>query len=177
MKKYYLKNGKEVKMGDKVVCKTTEESEFGNTFIKRCFLVTEESLLHLIKAGIIICKENKKTHDNVMSIVLNKISKFLDCSMEDTIVFLSTMYQMNEAAFRSMLYKKIAVEFDKAYPDYIADAKEVWVINLAYDVIDVLPVSKSMNFKNFAAFRTEDNAKKAVVMVDEFIKYLNESDC
>ena len=53
MKKFILKNGKEVKMGDKLLKHGVVDSPFGKGFIMQEVIVDEKTLPELIKAGVL----------------------------------------------------------------------------------------------------------------------------
>ena len=53
MEKFILKNGEEVKMGDKLISRDVINTRFGKGFIIQEVIVNEETLPELLKAGVL----------------------------------------------------------------------------------------------------------------------------
>lgn len=179
MKKFYTKNGKEVKMGDKIVTKMTTSTEYGNIFTKECILVTESSIPYLLDNGLItIDKKEKKENKEILTaeVCFNKIVSSLSNQLEfdnvgDTLKFMDNLYNVNLSAFKKMMLKKIAVQLDRKYPDHIQSCEQIWIFNSLYNTIDTLNTNKSLCFDNFAAFRSKEDAKLAISILNEIVEW------
>jgi len=60
--------------------------------------------------------------------------------------------------------REVAIVLDQKYPDHIERSKEIWIISPATGEIGKVPENKRhliRNFRNFAAFRTLDDAMAA----------------
>lgn len=79
---------------------------------------------------------------------------------------------INPAAFFSILLKEIAVELDKKYPDHIENSKEIYYINVFNGTITKADKAWIRNYRNFAAFRTLEDAKVACKILSPIMKDL-----
>lgn len=149
MKKYYLKN-EEVKVGDII----------GITFSK-CFnlkeegtilkvSLSEELLKQLVKNNII---EEVEEFPIDPSFYVNKVVNKLG-----SIAFYHNLLNHYPYILASILLKEIAIEIDKQYEGHIKDSSEIYVINLMAGNIMKVNKETIVNYRNFAAFRTEEDA-------------------
>ena len=58
--------------------------------------------------------------------------------------------------------RELAIIMDEKYPDHINKSKEIWSIStLNGEIVRIKCLNKIKNFRNFAAFRTLEDALKA----------------
>lgn len=84
--------------------------------------------------------------------------------------YLRNLKDINPAAAFSVLLKEIAIVLDKQYADHISNCRRFYTIStingkiyMHFNTLD----NKGVNFKNFAAFRTEKDAKIACKILAE----------
>lgn len=75
--------------------------------------------------------------------------------------FIGMTFDCNIAAGFSILLKEVAIELDKKYKDHINNCEELYIISTMDGRIHKVPRAHIKNFRNFAAFRTEEDAKIA----------------
>ena len=86
--------------------------------------------------------------------------------------YLDDLTTISPSAVFSILLKEVAIELDKKYEDHISDCKEVFVVSLMDGRIHKVPRAHIKNFRNFAAFRTEEDARSACKILRNALKNL-----
>lgn len=84
--------------------------------------------------------------------------------------FLENLWNINPSAAFSVLLREVAIELDKKYEDHIDKCKELFIISTMDGRIHKTPRAHIKNFRNFAAFRTEEDAKLACKILREDLK-------
>lgn len=84
--------------------------------------------------------------------------------------YLDNLWKLNPSAAFSILLREIAIELDKQYKDHINTCKEFFVVSTMDGRIHKVPRAHAKNFRNFAAFRTEEDAKIACRILKEDLK-------
>lgn len=188
MEKYFLKNGKEVKIGDTIRETKKQKLPHGEYHSEFITNVTKESLPKLIKAGIIQVK-NTKPETNISDdvekrlkdIVSPKISTELDYYVKKlansfgwginrTVGLLNKLIYIYPSAALSLLVREIAEEIDDKYKDDIDDYAKAYVISQVDGNICVVTKKDIKSYKNFAAFRTRAEAIIAKSIVKDIIE-------
>ena len=182
MKRFTLKNGNEVKMGDKLVKYSMKYSEFGKEFIMQEITVDNETLPKLIKEGILTpvncttntdCPCNSCAKDVIpmdMNFYIEKIALRLGWEPKKVYNYLNNVDAIYPAAAFSIVLREIATELDKKYEDHIENSPEIYVISLLDGRITKANKAHIRNYRNFAAFRTIDDAKVACKIVKPIMK-------
>lgn len=179
MKKYYLKNGKEVQIGDIIGKKDCIETPIGDINISKEFLISESMLEYLIKEGIIEERESKKntkegSKEKISEEVTDYIIKVTDridaAHPIITIGLLKRLHIKYPSAAYSMILKEIAIALDKKYPDHISDSPEIYTISTLNGKICKVPKGSIKSYNNFAAFRTIEDARFACKITKDFLK-------
>lgn len=174
-KKFYLKKtGKEVKMGDLIL---VDESTFkkGNLIITtaKAVKLSEETLPSLITRGIIGMTINKTTSVPMdLSYYIDKLAKKLGWPLERAADLLDTMDNVLPATAVSMLLREIAIELDKKYKDHIENSPRIFFISLFDGRIHEANKNQIKSYRNFAAFRTVEDARIACKIMRAYIKDL-----
>ena len=179
--KFYLKNVKEVKMGDTItkVIKTNSSTCKGT--IVETTVVTKASLPKLIERGIITTSPGSdfdvdkvmptESHMNLHYYV-EKLAKKLNWKVDKVYNYLNTIDSVYPAAAFSMVLREIAIELGKKYEDHIEKSPEIYVVSLLDGRITKANKAHIKNYRNFAAFRSIEDAKIACSIIKPILKNL-----
>lgn len=177
MEKIYLKNGKEVKLGDTLTkVSKVKDPFFGkDTIVQHIVVVTEDNLPELFEAGIVTTKSVKtvvkKTEVPMeLEYYIQKIANKLNWKVEKVYNYLNNVDTILPAAAFSMVLREIAIELDKKYEDHIEKSSEIYVISLFDGRITKANKAHIRNYRNFAAFRTIEDAKIACTITRDILK-------
>lgn len=185
MKKFYLKNGKEVQVGNTItkVIKT-KHPLLGEATMVENVVVTEAALPKLIEKGIITTSlgsdfdvDKVKLAESHMNLhyYVEKLAKKLNWKVEKMYNYLNTIDSVYPAAAFSMILREVAIELDKKYEDHIEKSPEIYVISMLDGKITKANKAHIKNYRNFAAFRSVEDAKTACSIVREILKELFKS--
>ena len=180
MKKFYLKNGKEVQVGDTItkVIKT-KHPLLGEVTMVENVVVTEAALPKLIEKGIITTSlgsdfdvDKVKPAESHMNLhyYVEKLAKKLNWKVEKVYNYLNTIDSVYPAAAFSMILREVAIELDKKYEDHIEKSPEIYVISMLDGKITKANKAHIKNYRNFAAFRSVNDAKIACSIVRDILK-------
>lgn len=95
---------------------------------------------------------------------------------EKMVGYLQNLWNVNPAAAFSTLLREVAIELDKKYEDHINNCEELFIISLMDGRIHKVPRAYIKNFRNFAAFRTEEDAKIACRILRDDLKEMFKGD-
>jgi hypothetical protein len=160
MSKLILKEtGKEVKMGDKLIQVATM---FGLPVLVKEIIVSKKTIPDLIKRGVIVEEGADKGIDFDIPAAVVHLAERIGWNSSNLDKYLDNLYRISPAAVFSVLLKEVAIMLDEKYPDHINKSKEVWVIStLDGEIKQIKELHKIKNFRNFAAFRSLDDALTA----------------
>lgn len=178
MKKFHLKNGKEVQIGDTITKVTkTKNPLFGEGTIVESVVVTKATLPKLIEKGIITASLGSDFDVDSMNLhyYIEKLAEKLNWKVEKVYNYLSTIDSIYPAAAFSMILREVAIELDKKYEDHIEKSPEIYVISLLDGRITKANKAHIKNYRNFAAFRSVEDARTACNIVREILKELFKS--
>ena len=182
MKKFILKNGEEVKMGDKLIKQSVANTLLGKRLIIQEVIVNEKTLPELLKAGVLTpvgyahgtgctCRHCAKSEVPMdLDFYIEKIAARLGWRPEKVYNYLNSVGSIFPAAAFSMVLREIAVELDKKYEDHIENSPEIYVISMLDGRITKANKAYIKNYRNFAAFRTIDDARIACRIVKPILK-------
>ena len=177
MEKIYLTNGKEVQIGDTLTkVSKVKDPFFGKgTVIEHVIKVTKDILPKLIKAGIVTTKLDEKPVAETkipmeLDYYIEKIANKLNWKVEKVYNYLNNVDTILPAAAFSMVLREIAIELDKKYKDHIENSPEIYVISLFDGRITKANKAHIRNYRNFAAFRTIEDAKIACTITRDILK-------
>ena len=186
MEKFYLKNGKEVQIGDtltKVI--KTKHPLFGKSTMVESVVVTEAAIPKLLKAGIIsksIGKVVKEAEEYEMEgkklsldYYIEKLAERLGWKVDKVYNYLNTIDSVYPVAAFSMILREVAIELDKKYKDHIENSPEIYVISVFDGRITKANKAHIKNYRNFAAFRSVEDAKIACSIMKDILKELFKS--
>ena len=175
MDKLYLKNGKEVHMGNTIsLCTEAVDPAFGRVKATVVIPVTEDTLPELLKAGILTltkCQAGDKVPTDVAYYV-RRVADRMGWKFEKADSFLNNIYDIYPNAAFSIMLREIAIELDKAYDDHIQNSPEIFVISSLDGRITKANKGVIKNYRNFAAFRSIEDAKIACKILREVLREL-----
>ena len=186
MEKIYLKNGKEVQLGD-IICRAEKKNHplFGKCKLTDYIPITKQTLPALIKAGIITVKQDadesvspvQKDGEVPMDLefYVQKIADRLGWKIDKAYNYLNSVDSILPAAAFSMVLREIAIELDKKYKDHIEKSPEIYVISMFDGKITKANKAHIKNYRNFAAFRTVEDAKIACKITRDILKEMFKS--
>ena len=164
MKKYFLKDGKEVKFGDFVL----GTHKFGNTVTKILTTFDEDSIDVLKDLGIVIEKEIKdKGYDIAMTnIYLNDVYEYiankLDISIQGAKNYLMDLEDISPTAALNIYLKRISKVLIRKYDKTpIRELPEIYIISIYNGKVEAICPKDIKNLKYFAWFRSKEDAEFA----------------
>lgn len=101
---------------------------------------------------------------------IRKLADSLGWKPEKMCNYLNSIDNIYPAAAYAIILKEIAIELDKKYKDHIKDSKEIYVISLLDGKIAKVDKNSIKNYKNFAAFRTKEDAEIAYTITEPLLK-------
>ena len=179
MEKIYLTNGKEVQIGDTLTkVSKVKDPFFGKGIIAQHIVVTKDILPELLKAGIVTTTKPAKSvveNEVPMEYYIQKIADKLGWKVEKVYNYLNNVDAILPAAAFSMVLREIAIELDKKYEDHIEKSPEIYVISMLDGRITKANKAHIKNYRNFAAFRTIEDAKIACRITRDVLKEMFKS--
>lgn len=156
---------KEVKVGDVVTTKClVAELDDRKHYLVSYITITEENIPELISKGVL-----KKIHKLDVSEIYEKIDrKFSEYMPSDHLGIFLTLHCIYPESAAGIFLKEIAIELDKNYDDHISQSPRIFAIS-AFNG-DIFEVDKShiRNYRNFAAFRTIEDAQYARDILESY---------
>lgn len=175
MVKMFFK-GKEVNFGDVVTYHSKNvHPERGVLEITVNSTLTEENLPIFKEAGLIKCAKDEEGCGPINTDVeyyIEKIAKRLGWSVVKTDKFLLKVHEIYPIAAFNIILREIAVELDKKYSDHIENSPEIFVLSTLDGRIVRANKSTIKNYRNFAAFRTLEDAKIACKILRNVLKWM-----
>ena len=172
MKKYvFVKTGGAVELGQKLA--RVADTSRGPVTVEEV-KITEKTLPKLIKEGVISVREEEPecTHVNV-DYYIEHLAERINWEPGNLAEYLINLAGISEAAVFSVLLREVAIVMDKKYPNHIERSREIYVISMTDGEIHKLrELHKVKNFRNFAAFRTIEDALCAKYILKDFMKEL-----
>ena len=162
----FVETGKEVEMGKTLAFGINSAYGF------MPFYICEESIPFLIGEGVVKEVEEEGTHVDP-NFYLEHLAKRIHWNVDNLRKYLGNLYTIYPAAVFSILLREVAIVLDEKYDNHIKNSKEIYVIScLNREISKVKDLNKIKNFKNFAAFRTLDDALAAKHILKEPMKQL-----
>lgn len=92
---------------------------------------------------------------------IHRLAERTEHDTKEVIDFLDSLTELNPALATQLLLKEIALDFDSDYKGNIEDSEEIWTISMLNGKVVKVDKSKVKNYRNFAAFRTQNDAQDA----------------
>ena len=175
MGSFVKSSNEEVKIGDKVVGANVQITPTGFKVNKKLMVLDQELLNRLIADKIIVEKTGRDIQSEVptdIEFYIEKIAKKKGWKLEKLYNFLNGIDELSEVAAFSIVLREVAIEIDKKYKDHIQDSPKIYVISLFDGRITEANKAHIKNYRNFAAFRTIEDAKIACKIVSPLLKEL-----
>lgn len=152
---------REVKIGDVVVAKDPlAELDDRKHYLVSYITITEENIPELISKEVL-----KKIHKPDVSEIYEKIDRKMPSDHPGIFLTLHCIYPGSAAG---IFLKEIAVELDKNYDDHISQSPRIFAISAFNGNIVEVNKSHIRSYKNFAAFRTIEDAQYARDILESY---------
>lgn len=112
------------------------------------------------KEAIIAAMEREAVPTDIAYYV-NSLAQKKGWKPEKMAGFLNNLADINLGAAFQVVLREVAIELDKKYEDHIEKSEEIYCVSLTNGHIFQADKKYIKNFRNFAAFRTLDDAKLA----------------
>lgn len=160
------------KFGEAIVCKSGDILFFD--CINECAItkLLSEGFIKEVKEEVINYKEpvHPSVDDITFETIIMSIAKRLKWKVDNVFKYLDNLAYINEGAVLSILLREAAIILDRQYPDHIENSKKIYTIDMAKGgVVEVKDIHKIKNFRNFAAFRTIQDAVTAKKVLKDFM--------
>lgn len=176
MKKYYNPaTKKEYALGDHVVFST--KSPEGAT-VTLSTPITKEILPLLLEVGLLKEKSDKpellKREDIPVDLMfyVNLLAQNKDWTLGKTVEFLNEVSSVHPNATFDILQMVIAKYLDEQYPDHIKNSPRIFGITSSNGKVVEVYKEDIANFRNFAAFRSPEDAGIACRILRDIKRYL-----
>ena len=171
MKKYFLKDGKEVKFGDFIL----GTHKVGDT-VTKILTTFNKSSIHILKElGIVIEKDEKDKEDEKDKVAINNeliesyirdvhnyIANKLDLTIEEVIDYMASLYKICPIAVLNIYLKRISHKLNKKYDKTpIRNLSKIYIISTYNGKVSSVCPKDIKNLKHFAWFRSEEDAEFA----------------
>lgn len=166
MNKFYFE-GKEVSLGDTIT--VSHKSDDGKIVTTLTTSITDFALPLLVQTGIVTVK---KLDDNSKDVdyFVNKIATKMGWNVNKANNILYEVYNLYPVAVFSIILREVALELDLKYEDHIQDSPEIFVVSNLDGRISKVNKAHIKNYRNFAAFRSIEDAKTACKILREILK-------
>lgn len=164
-KKVFILTGKNL---EEVFNKLTDvdvESLFGTL---KSLLESTKSINSEVKKEV----DNKKVTTYPKLYYIKNLAFKRGWSVEQMVDFFRELWNFYPAAALSLLLREIAVELDKNYKDHINDSDKIFVISMLDGKIHEVVKRHVKNYKNFAAFRTLEDARIACKILQKELRFM-----
>ena len=164
MKKYFLKDGKEVKFGDFVL----GTHKFGDIVTKILTPLDEDSIDVLKDLGIVIEKDVKDEKFDIafidchLRMVYEWIANKLDISIQGAKNYLMDLEDINPSAALNIYLKRISRRLIKKWDKTpIRNLPEIYIISIYDGKVKAICPKDIKNLSYFAWFRSKEDAEFA----------------
>lgn len=169
MEKIYLADGKEVQIGDTLTKVFKMKDPFyGESTVTHQVVITNDILPKLLEAGIVTIEKPEISTE--LEYYIQKIAKKLDWKFKKAYNYLNNVHDVLPAAACSIMLREIAIELDKKYENHIEESPEIYVISMLDGRINRVNKAHIKNYRNFAAFRSVEDAKIACFIMRDLLK-------
>lgn len=172
MKKYFLNNGEEIKFGD--IINATKDEGYKTTIITCIF--DKDSIDFLKELGIIIEKDieektTKKQENSdrelismvsYLDYVLDYVANRIGASRVEAVKYLYSLEKINPLAVLTVYLKRISYRLNKKYNNTpIRELPKIYIISVYDGKVKAICPKDIKNLKNFAWFRSKEDAEFA----------------
>lgn len=164
-KLYLASTGREVTYGDQI------RGHFCKDGITSVTVITiSDAVIPLLKAAGILVTTPPKDTGVTMSKAMERIANRLGWKPQKLESYLNSVAEIMPMAAFNMVVREIAVMLDEKYPDHINKSEKIYCISPLDGRIHEICKAHIKNYRNFAAFRTIEDAKLACSILRELLK-------
>lgn len=127
----------------------------------------EKALTEFIKLEVV----SKEPEGLDIPYLVNHLAGRINWNPNNLLKYLETLEAIYPAAVYSIFLREVAIIMDEKYPDHISNSKEIWTIRMTDGKI-MRYEGRIKSFKNFAAFRTLEDAIIAKKVTGELLPEL-----
>ena len=164
-KLYLASTGKEVNYGDQIIGNFCKD---GSTSM--IVITISDAVVPMLKASGILVTTPPKDTDVTMYKAMERIANRLGWKIQKVKRYLNSVAEIMPMAALNMIVKEIAVMLDEKYPDHINKSEKIYCISSLDGRIHEVCKAHIKNYRNFAAFRTIEDAKLACSILREPLK-------
>lgn len=163
-KKVFVLTGKNLEEVFNKLTNADVESLFG----------TLKSLLESTKGTVEVEKEKKEEKATIYPKLyyIKNLAIKRGWGVSQMVDFFRELWNFYPAAALSLLLREIAIELDKNYKDHINDSDKIFVISMLDGKIHEVVKRHVKNYKNFAAFRTLEDARIACKILQKELRVM-----
>ena len=178
MEKFYLKsNNEEVKIGSTIFHLVKKKVPFGIAVHQEELTLDEKLLNKLLEEGVIYKKETKDAAPKEKEEAIVDLSKYIESiakkqgwHLDKAVNILNLVYTLNPMSALNIILREIAIDLDKKYEDHIQNSPKIFIISTLNGKIGEVNKAHIANYRNFAAFRTIEDAKAACKIVSPILR-------
>lgn len=164
--KFYLAStGREVKYGDVLKGHHHKPGMTSTTVI-----TVNDYTIPMLKAAGIIVESPPDNSSTIPSKVLDRIAIRTNSNPKKVKNILNYTAEIMPMAAVNIVLREIACILDEKYPDHINKSDKIYVISTLDGRIHEVSKAHIKNYRNFAAFRTIEDAKVACNIVRDQLK-------
>lgn len=115
-------------------------------------------------------KRSVEINDDYLIFYIKRFADRQKCDLEDAKKWIKELEEINLSSAFSILLREVAIYLDLQYENHIQNCEEVYSISLVDGRIYKIYAPQIKNYKNFAAFRTLEDAKKACKIMKPYLK-------
>lgn len=172
-KLYLADTGEEVTVGDKI------KNSFCKDGITSVIVFTlSDAIIPMLKAeGILVTTPPKTKMSDApsMSDVIQRIANRIGWKPQKVENYLNAIDTMMPMAAFNLVLREIAIMIDQKYPDHINKSEKIFCISPLDGRIHEVCKAHIKNYRNFAAFRSIEDAKLACNLLREHLKEMFKS--
>lgn len=171
-KLYLASTGKEVKTGDQI------RGHFCKDGITSVTLITiSDAVIPMLKAAGILVTTPSPSKNSVptVSAVIERLANRLGWKPQKVEGYLNGVAEIMPMAAFSIVLREVAIMLDEKYPDHIDKSEKIYCISPLDGRVHEVCKGYIKNYRNFAAFRSIDDAKLACSILRESLKEMFKS--
>lgn len=111
-------------------------------------------------------------NEDSIDFFIARIAKKQGWKFEKTEGWIKSIWNFYPASAFNILAREVAIYMDEKYEDHIEESDKIFVISLLDGRIQEICKAHIKNYKNFAAFRSKEDAKIACSILRTFLKYM-----
>lgn len=172
-KLYLASTGKEVKVGDQI------KGHFCKDGITSVIVITlTDAIIPMLKTAGILVTTSPKTKEScttLMPDIIQSIANRMGWKPQKVEGYLNAIDAMMPMAAFNIILREVAIILDQKYPDHINKSEKIFCISPLDGRIHEVCKAHIKNYRNFAAFRSIEDAKLACSLLREPLKEMFKS--